>query len=138
MVEQFNCSLLLQLLCTYVDKEEDWEKYQLLVLLAYHSAPHSYTGCSLFLLIFGCQSSTSTLLLENSFDATSYHGRLRAKLADLRDLVEINIVSASAHQKSTYDVNSEYHTFTQVEPVWLSVQTRGKLNPKWERWLVSW
>ena len=51
---------LLQLLHTYVDKQEDWKKYLHLVLFAYCSAPHSSTGCSPFFLMFGRQPSTST------------------------------------------------------------------------------
>ena len=129
MVEWFNRSLL-QLLCTYVDKQEDWEKYLHLVLFAYHSAPHSSTGCSPFLLMFGWQPSTSKFSSQNSFHATSYPGHLRAKLSELRNLV--------ARQKSTYDVYSKSRTFTQGEPVWLSVSMRGKLDPKWEGgWLVK-
>ena len=67
MVERFNHSLL-QLLRTYVDKQEDWEKYLRLVLFAYRSAPHSSTGCSPFLLRFGRQTSTSTFSSQNYFD----------------------------------------------------------------------
>ena len=85
-----------------------------------------------FLLMFGRQPSTSTFSSQNSFDATSYPGHLRAKLSELRDLVETNLAAVSARQKSTYDVHLKSRTFTQGEPVWLSVPTRGKLNPKWE------
>ena len=43
MVERFNRSLL-QLLRTYVEKEEDWEQYLPLALYAYRTAQHSSTG----------------------------------------------------------------------------------------------
>ena len=52
--------------------------------------------------------------------------------------METNLAAVSAHQKSTYDVHSKSRTFTQGEPVWMSVPTRGKLDPKWEGgWLVK-
>ena len=88
--------------------------------------------------MFGRQLSTSTFSSQNSFDATSYLGHLRAKLSELRDLVETNLAAVSASQKSTYDVHSKSRTFTQGEPVWLSVPTRVKLDPKWEGgWLLK-
>ena len=40
MVERFNRSLL-QLLCTYVDKESDWERFLPLVLYAYRTTVRS-------------------------------------------------------------------------------------------------
>ena len=43
MVERFNRSLL-QLLQTYVDKQDDWECYLPLVLYAYRYSVHSSTG----------------------------------------------------------------------------------------------
>ena len=43
MVERFNRSLL-QLLRTYVEKEEDWEQYLPLALYAFRTAQHSSTG----------------------------------------------------------------------------------------------
>ena len=52
--------------------------------------------------------------------------------------METNLAAVSARQKSTFDVHSKSHTFTQGEPVWLSVPTRGKLEPMWEGgWLVK-
>ena len=52
MVERFNWSLL-QLLRTYVEKEDDWERHLCLALLAYRTAMHSSTGVSPFAMMFG-------------------------------------------------------------------------------------
>ena len=45
MVERFSRTLL-QLLRTYVDTQNDWERYLPLVLYAYRTSIHSATGAS--------------------------------------------------------------------------------------------
>ena len=52
MVERFNRTLL-QLLRTYVEKKEEWEKYLPLALFAYRTAVHSSTGVTPFKLMYG-------------------------------------------------------------------------------------
>ena len=96
LVERFNRSLL-QLLRTYVDKEADWERYLPLVLYAYRTADHSSTGVSPFELMFGRQPAPTLAELSDlsAFDPTSYQAQLQAKLAELRDLVELNLVEAA-------------------------------------------
>ena len=47
MVERFNRSLL-QILRTYVDKEDKWKRYLPLVLFAYRTATHTATGKRVF------------------------------------------------------------------------------------------
>ena len=51
MVERFNRSLL-QLLRSYVERNEDWERYLPLVLYAYRTAVHSSLNVSPFLLMY--------------------------------------------------------------------------------------
>ena len=137
MVERFNCSLL-QLLRTYVDKQEDWEQYLPLVLYAYHTETHASTGCSPFMLMFGRQLSLPAITQCNSFDATSYADHARAKLAELRDLVEANTVEVAERQKLMYDLHTKSHSFKEGDAVWLSVPTAGKLEPRWEGgWKVT-
>ena len=52
LVERFNRSLL-QLLCTYIDKEFDWEQHLPLALYAYRTTVYSSTGISPHMLMFG-------------------------------------------------------------------------------------
>ena len=73
-VERFNRSLL-QLLCTYIDKEEEWEQYLSLVLYAYRSAKHSSTGVSPFLLMFGRQPTMTDIPFPQSHHLTLDHIR---------------------------------------------------------------
>jgi hypothetical protein len=137
MVERFNRSLL-QLLRSYVDNEAaDWERYLPLVLYAYRTAAHSSTGVSPYMLMFGRQPHTTGFDSSSGFDSASYQSRLRAKMAELHDFVESKLALAASKQKSSYDKKSKQQCFKVNDPVWLSVPTAGKLDPKWEgNWKV--
>ncbi|KAL5505558.1 hypothetical protein EMCRGX_G007010 [Ephydatia muelleri] len=52
LVERFNRTLL-QLLRTYVEKKEEWEKYIPLAIFAYRTTIHHSTGVSQFEMMFG-------------------------------------------------------------------------------------
>ena len=136
MVERLNRSLL-QLLRSYVDKYDDWEEHLPLALYAYRTSTHTSTGASPFMLMYGRQPKTD-LSHTIGFDTQSYGAHLRAKLAELRDLVEINLVEAAQHQKSTYDRRATLRSMAAGDSVWLSIPTAGKLEPKWEGgWRIS-
>ena len=131
MVERFNHSLL-QLLRCYVNTEEDWETYLPLVLYAYRTAPHSTTGISPFQLMFGRDPKPATFPPTNAFDPSSYSACLLTKLAKLQDLVANNITAAAQQQKNHYNKNSVTRPFSVGEPIWLSIPTARKLQPRWE------
>jgi len=131
MVERLNRSLL-QLLRVYVDTQEEWERYLPLVLFAYHTAVHASTGVSPFTLIFGCPPQITDLSIPTAFDSGSYQAQLQAKLAELRDFVESQATQAASKQKCTYDQHSTSRSFRAGDPVWLSIPTAGKLDPRWE------
>ena len=137
LVERFNRSLL-QLLCTYIDKEFDWEQHLPLALYVYRTAVHSPTGVSQHMLMFG--KEPQALLFDSSltFDSGSYQHYLRAKLADLLDFVESNLVKAADQQKFHYDKQSSVPFFTMNDKVWLSVPSAGRLQPRGEGgWKVT-
>ena len=131
MVERFNRSLL-QLLRTYVEREADWEQYLSLVLFAYRTAIHASTGALPFLLMFGRQPKINEFNDDRAFDTPAYQCHLQAKLADLKDFVDTNLVEAAHTQKSLYDCHVAARKFTNGDPVWLSIPTGGKLSPRWE------
>ena len=136
MVERFNRSLL-QLLRSYVDRYDNWERYLPLILYAYRTSVHSSTGASPFILMYGRQPKTD-LSHAAAFDALSYPAHLRAKLAELRDFVETNLIEAAQHQKSAHDQHAISRTLVAGDCVWLSVPTAGKLEPRWEGgWKIS-
>ena len=101
MVERFNWSLL-QLLRVYVERQDDWEQHLPLVLYAYRTAAHALTGVSPFCLMYGGQPRIAELS-GPAFEANTYPAHLRAKVAELRDFVEANLVVAAEHQKPAYD-----------------------------------
>ena len=136
MVERFNRSLL-QLLRCYVDTEDDWERYLPLVLYAYRTAQHSSTGVSPFQLMFGRPPQSAPIQQPTAFDPTTYSAQLQTKLASLQDLVHTNITANAQQQKLCYDKHSHVRSFAPGDLVWLSVPTRGKLQPKWQgKWKI--
>ena len=137
MVERFNRSLL-QLLRCYVSTEEDWESYLPLVLYAYRTVPHSTTGVSPFHLMFGRDPKQATFPPKDAFDSSSYSAYLLTKLAKLQDLVANNTNAAAQQQKNHYNKNSVTRIFSVGEPIWLSIPTARKLQPRWEgKWTVQ-
>ena len=137
MVERFNRTLL-QLLRSYVDRQDDWEKYLPLVLYAYRTSVHSSTGVSPFLLMYGRNQPQISFSSPHAFDTQSYPEHLQAKLAELRDFVESNLAAAAESQKSNYDQHSRKASFLAGDTVWLFRPTVGKLEPRWEGgWIVK-
>ena len=123
-----------------MNSQSDWEYYLPLVLYAYRTATHTSTGVSPFLLMFGRSSSLPPLTIQNAFTATSYPDYLTAKLAELRDLVDVNLTKAALSHKRAYDQHSANlpQLFAVNDPVWLSIPTAGKLDPRWEGgWIVK-
>eukprot|EP00731_Ephydatia_muelleri_P021178 Em0013g905a len=137
MVERLNRSLL-QLLRTYAQRQDDWEKHLPLVLYAYRTATHSSTGTSPFQLMYGRQPKSSTFSSFTGYDAMQYQETLQAKLAELQDLVEAHIVESAKRHKGAYDQKSAERRFKTGDLVWLSIPTAGKLDPRWEgKWKVK-
>ena len=96
LVERFNRSLL-QLLRSFVQSEPDWERYLPLVLYAYRTARHTSTGVSPFQLMFGRHPKLPETT-GGAFETHSYQSHLRAKLAELQDLVTFNTATAAHRQ----------------------------------------
>ena len=105
MVERFNRSLL-QLLQTYIEREDEWECHLSWALFAYRSAVHASTGVSPFFMMFGRQPKLPPITSSLALDSTTYNKHLCAKFAQLLDFVHANLVEAGLHQKTGYDSHS--------------------------------
>ena len=138
MVERFNCTLL-QLLRTHVTRQEEWEKHLPLAFYAYRTSVHSSTGVSPFELMYGRQPERDTLMLPPTAYAPGECGEtLHAKLAELTDLVEAHMAVAAEGQRQQYNKHTHERSFKVDDPVWLSISTAGKLDPRWEgNWVVT-
>jgi len=106
MVERFNRSLL-QMLRSYVEVKQELEVYLPLVLYVYCTAIHSSMGYSSFELMFGKAPKPITFEQLDSFDTVSYPSHLQAKLAEMRDFVETNLVESASRQRTNYNKHSQ-------------------------------
>ena len=137
MVERFNRSLL-QLLRCYTDTEDDWEEFLPMIMYAYRTAKHSSTNLSPFELMFGRSPCTIPFQSLNKFDTTSYASYLKAKLHTMQDFVHTNLAKSAKQQKQQYDRYTVSRSFKTGDPVWLSIPTARKLQPRWDgRWVVT-
>jgi len=137
MVERFNRTLL-QLLRSYVSSQSDWETYLPYVLYAYRTSQHTTTGVSPFLLLYGRNPTPYPMVAQLGYDQQSYPAQIQAKIAELQDFVHINLSKAACSQKLQYDQHTTQPAFIVGSPVWLSIPTAGKLDPRWEGdWVIK-
>ena len=137
LVERFNRSLL-QMLRSYVETKEEWEKHLPLILYAYRTAIHSSTGFTPFELMYGRPPQQAPFEQMHFFDTDSHHHHLQAKLAEMRDFVETNLAESASRQRDHYNKHSQTRKFTVGDHVWLSIPTAKKLDPQWDgRWTIT-
>ena len=99
---------------------------------------HASTEVPPFTLMFGRSPQITDHTTPTAFDAGTYQAQLQAKLAELQDFVESQTTQTANRQKSTYDKHSTCRSFGVGDPVWLSIPTAGKLEPRWEGgWVVK-
>ena len=137
MVERFNRTLI-QLLRTYIESQEEWEKYLPYVLYAYRTSQHTSTKASPYLLLYGRHPPSQQLQDQLAYDSLSYPAHIQSKLAELHDFVHANLTQAASSQKTYYDHHASAPSFNTGDSVWLAVPTAGKLDPRWEgEWVVK-
>jgi len=120
-----------------VQSEPDWERYLPLALYAYQTAKAFINWCFSISINFGHHPKLPDNSID-AFDTNFYQTHLRAKLAELQDLVASNSASAAHRQQQGYNRLTKLQQFTPGDLVWLSVPTADKLTPHWEgRWKVD-
>ena len=106
--------------------------------LCHRTSVHTSTGCSPFLLMFGRKPSASYLGSQAAYNSNVYQDHIRDKIAELRDFVDTNLAQAATNQKVAYDSKTRVRTFTEGDPLWLSIPTAGKLDSRWEgNWTIK-
>ena len=87
------------------------------------------------MLMFGRCAHKPPLPSKVAHDVTSYQHQLRSQLMDF---VETHNTQASSQQKQYFDKHTLARTFAVGDPVWLSIPTAGKLDPRWEgEWIIQ-
>ena len=124
MVERFNRSLL-QMLYAYAQDHADF-----MCIAQQYTPPQGYPHLSSCTVAPPPQKSPFPLC--TAYDPSSYQSQLCAKVAQLCDFVETYITEEQHLQKNSYDHGTRARDFSVGDPVWLSIPTAGKLDPRWE------
>ena len=140
LVERMNRSLL-TLLRTYVEGESLWEEHLQLLLFIYRTTRHSSTGFSPYEILFGSNPHSSQIpVMQSSFylEPSNFCENLKAKLAQLRELVDANLVHSASQQQRFYRSNQTPVPLACGQQVLLDNPSAGKLDPRWSGpWIVK-
>ena len=79
--------------------------------------------------MFGRSPQSAAFQRPIAFDPATYSAHLQASL---QDLVHTNLTANAHQQKVYYDKHTRARSFSTGDLVWLSVPSRGKLQPKWK------
>ena len=134
LVEHFNRTLK-QMLAKLVSKGgRDWDELLGPVLFAYRTTPHSSTGESPFVLVYGRNARMPTSLdfsaptVRYPIVATEYAKELCKDLKATRELAGKSIRKAQIGQKTQYDKGVRERDLQKGDLVMLKVQPRFKLD----------
>ena len=90
------------------------------------------------MLLYGRHPTPYPSAAQLGYDTLSYPAQIQAKLSELQDFVHSNLTQSAQSQKCHYDQHTKQPTFNPGDPVWLSIPTARKLDPKWEgEWVIQ-
>ena len=137
LVERSN-RILLDMLRSYVAREEQWEDFLSLMLYSYNTSCHSSIETNPFTLMYGREPGPNGLDQEFGYDSLGYAKQLKERLQKYNNLVRNHLETASEKQKRFYDAHaSRTVKFKVGDDIWLRIPYRGKLDPRWEgKWSV--
>ena len=121
LVERSNRKLL-DILRSYIQREDDWEKYLPFMLYAYNTSIYSSTDTLPFKLMYGREPRLPGGSHKLVHDTVSYEHQLLEKIRKYNQIVEEYISAASNSQNRWYDNNATRTvSFGVGVPVWLSI-----------------
>lgn len=140
MVERFNRSLL-RLLRTFVEEENDWERFLAPLLYAYRTSKHATTGFSPYEVLFVREppSIVNDKGSDWGFDLEDWRQLTERKRRMLMEKVVENTEKVQEYQKRHYDKTvGKIEELRIGDEVWLrNMKKVSKLSPKWNRgWFV--
>ena len=91
-----------------------------------------------FKLLYGRPPQQASFEQMHFFDTNSHHHHLQAKLAEMHDLVQPNLLESASRQRDHYNKHSQTRKLTVGDYIWLSIPTAKKLDPQWDdRWIIT-
>ena len=140
LVERANRTIA-DMLSAYVsDRQNDWDEYLSLVLLAYRSAKQESTGVSPCEMVFGRNVHLPVDLVlghpvpVQKEEQTSFAHNLYDVIENIHDLARSKLKLSSDRAKRNYDVKSELNKFNPGDAVWLfdNNRNRKKFSKRWK------
>ena len=137
-VERLIRSVVTQLSMFVDTTQDDWDLQVPLVLMALRGAPHSTTGVSPAMMLFGREISLPSTLVRGVPPQISpvpsrlrYPAWLRERLQQLHHEVRDRVHAITIRRKERYDVRARSPGFQADDLVWLfDPRRRRKRNPK--------
>ncbi|KAK3923898.1 Pol polyprotein [Frankliniella fusca] len=120
----------------------DWDLQTPLVLMSFRAAPHSTTGVSPAMMLFGRQLDLPPGLARGYHpdtpawpSAEAYPAWLQGRLHHLHHEVRDRAAAVALRQKERYDIRARRHTFQVGDKVWLfDLQRRVGRCSKLQSW----
>ena len=106
LVERSN-RIILDMLRSYVDREEQWEDFISLMLYSYNTSYHSSIQTTPYMLMYGREPGLSVEWdKELGYEPLLYEEQLKKKLRKYNDLVTNHLEKAAVSQKKYCDRNT--------------------------------
>jgi hypothetical protein len=143
MIERANQTIKGMLRAYVSANQKDWDKYVPLVMMAYRSAVHEFTGVSPCEMMLGrdialpIDISLGRPEKESKIPGSDYAYDLAAHMSQIHPLVREHVILASDSMKRNYDQKKHLKVYTRGDAVWLhnNIYKKGvspKLQSHWQ------
>ena len=88
--------------------------------------------------MFGRYAHKPLYIPTIAHDVTSYKHQFKPKLSQLMDFVEAHNKQATNNSSTLISIHTLARSFAVGDPVWLSIPTTSKLDPRWVgEWIIQ-